>query len=185
MGFFLVAFSGTVLLIGLQWGGAKFDWMSPEVLGTIGIGLIGFVVFILWLFWKGETALIPPRLLKPRINTMIAITSFVQSGATQVSLYWLPFWFQAIQERTAFQSGLSLLPLIITQLVFSVICGVLVSRIGYYLPEVAMGNLLVSIGTGLATTLNPSSSMGEQMGYQVLIGAGRGLVLQLVRFTST
>jgi hypothetical protein len=180
VGCFMLSISTVLFLIGLQWGGSRYDWNQGEVAGLMSAGLVGVVLFIIWLFWKGETALIPARLLKSRVNSMIFVTAFIQSGATTIALYWLPFWFQSIQRLTPTESGLSLLPLIISQLVFSVICGLLVSKTGYYLPEVVAGNIFISVGAGLTSTLLPDSGLGEQLGYQVLLGAGRGLVLQLV-----
>lgn len=50
---------------------------------------------------------------------------------------------------------------------------------GYYLPFVVAAGVLASIGHGLLSTLSPSSSMGKWIGYQVIIGFGRGLGLQM------
>ncbi|RYP33450.1 hypothetical protein DL767_004728 [Monosporascus sp. MG133] len=180
VGFFLFCLSVTLFLLGLQWGGSKYEWSNPRVISTMVIGLLGFGVLGAWLWWRGEKALIPPRLLGDRINVMITITSFVQSGATVTSLYWLPIWFQSIQRASPFESGILILPMILSQLVFSILCGVLVQKTGYYLPEVIGGNIMVAIGAGLTSTFTPDTTLGEQIGFQILLGAGRGLVLQLL-----
>ncbi|RYP66919.1 hypothetical protein DL769_005894 [Monosporascus sp. CRB-8-3] len=180
IGFFIFCLAVTLFLLGLQWGGSKYEWSNPRVVGTMVVGLVGFGVLGMWLWWRGEKALIPPRLLNDRINIMITITSFVQSGATVTSLYWLPIWFQSIQRASPFDSGILILPMILSQLIFSILCGVLVQKTGYYLPEVIGGNIMVAIGAGLTSTFTPDTTIGEQIGFQVLLGAGRGLVLQLL-----
>ncbi len=43
-----------------------------------------------------------------------------------------------------------------------------------------MGNGLVAVASGLFTTFTPSTPAGQWIGYQVLGGFGRGLVMQLV-----
>ena len=50
---------------------------------------------------------------------------------------------------------------------------------GYYLPWVVASSIFASIGHGLLSTLTPSSSSGKWIGYQVIIGFGRGLGLQM------
>ncbi|KAI6082491.1 MFS general substrate transporter [Hypoxylon rubiginosum] len=180
VGFAGVAAASTMFLIGLQWGGTKYPWNSATVIGLICGGVATFAAVGGWLAYKGESALLPLRLLKNRINIMITITSFVQSGGTLTALYWLPVWFQAIKNTNALQSGVMILPLILSQLVASVACGAIVQKTGYYLPEVILGNALVAVGAGLTSTFSPTSSLGEIIGYQILMGAGRGFVLQLL-----
>lgn len=180
VGFFIFSVAVTLFLLGLQWGGTAYGWNTAQVIIPMVVGLLGFGVLGVWFWWRGEKALIPPRLLKNRINIMVTITSFVQSGATVTSLYWLPIWFQSIKRISPFESGILVLPLIVSQLIFSILCGVLVQKTGYYLPEVISGNVLVAIGAGLTSTFTRSTTLGEEIGYQVFLGAGRGLVLQLL-----
>lgn len=62
-------------------------------------------------------------------------------------------------------------------------------RIGYYLPFAVASGVLTIIGSGLLTTLSPTSSTGKWIGYQILEGVGRGFGLQIpilaVQNTST
>ncbi|KAI2604641.1 MFS general substrate transporter [Hypoxylon sp. NC1633] len=180
IGFATFAAAAVIFLIALQWGGTDYPWSSPTVIGLLCGGVAGFGVLGVWFAYKGEKALLPPRLLRDRINIMITITSFVQSGGTITALYWLPVWFQAIQGANALRSGIMILPLILSQLVASVVCGAVVQRTGYYLPEVILGNALVAIGAGLTSTFNPDTSIGAIIGYQLFLGAGRGFVIQLL-----
>jgi hypothetical protein len=54
-----------------------------------------------------------------------------------------------------------------------------VTKLGYYLPFCVAAGVLASIGHGLLSTLSPSSSIGKWIGYQVIVGFGRGLGLQM------
>jgi MFS family permease len=54
------------LLLALQWGGTQYPWSDSRVWGTLlGFGLI-ILVFIGLQVWRGESATIPPRILKQR-----------------------------------------------------------------------------------------------------------------------
>ncbi|KAI1415123.1 MFS general substrate transporter [Hypoxylon sp. FL1857] len=180
VGFLAFAAGSLMFLIGLQWGGTVYSWNSPTVIGLMCGGVATFGILGFWFAYKGDAALLPPRLLRNRVNIMITITAFVQSGGSITALYWLPVYFQAIRGADALQSGILILPLILAQLVASVVCGALVQKTGYYLPEVMLGNALVAIGAGLTSTFNPTTSLGNIIGYQILMGAGRGFILQLL-----
>lgn len=63
-----------------------------------------------------------------------------------------------------------------------VLTNLLVKRLGYYLPWGIAGAALGAIGTGLMSTLNPDTSTGKWVGYQILAGVGRGAGQQVVMF---
>lgn len=54
---------------------------------------------------------------------------------------------------------------------------------GYYLPWSVAGGMLSSIGSGLLSTLTPTTSTAKWVGYQILSGAGRGAGFQTVRIS--
>ncbi|ORY55883.1 major facilitator superfamily domain-containing protein [Pseudomassariella vexata] len=179
-GFFIFAIGNTMFLLGLQWGGTDYPWSSATVIGLMCGGVATFGVLAAWFSYKKESALIPTRVFKSRINIAIGLTAFIQSGATITSLHWLPIWFQAIKQVDAIHSGIMILPLILSQVFASVLTGALVQKTGYYLPEVITGNVLIGVGSGLMATFARATTTGQWIGYQILVGAGRGMVLKLL-----
>ncbi|KAK8058208.1 MFS general substrate transporter [Apiospora phragmitis] len=180
VGLLTFALSTALFLIGLQWGGTTYAWNSGMVIGFMAGGLACFALLGVWFRHQGDAALIPTKFFRRRVLTMISLTAVVQAGGTFTALYWYPIWFQAVRGASALQSGTMLLPLILAQLVFSVVSGGLVQRTGYYLPEVVAGNVFIALGSGLTTMFVPSTGAGEWIGYQILVGAGRGLALQVL-----
>ena len=92
--------------------------------------------------------------------------------------YFLPTWFQAIKGVSAFESGIHMIPMVLSLVGTMILNGQVTSRIGYYVPAMILGPILAGVGAGLITTLNPSSSSGAWIGYQVLFGLGLGLGAQ-------
>ncbi|KAK9236192.1 major facilitator superfamily domain-containing protein [Lipomyces kononenkoae] len=180
IGFLGFASACVMCLLGLEWGGETYPWNSATVIGLLCGGFIGFICVCGWFVYRRDSALIPPRLLKNRINCAIALTAFTQAGGTYTAQYWLPIWFQGVKGASPISSGIMILPTIISQLIASVSCGILVQKTGYYLPEVVGGNALVAVGAALMSTMKPDTSEGQWIGYQILTGAGRGFVLQLL-----
>ena len=183
-GFFGLALSCIMLLLGLEYGGSTYPWDSATVIGLLCGGTVGIICLIGWFIYKRDGALIPPRLLRNRINASIGITSFLQGGCIYISSYWLPIWFQGVKQASPIGSGVMILPTIISQFVAAVICGALVQRLGYYLPEVIFGNSMIAAGAALMTVMTPDTTEAMWIGFQILLGVGRGFVLQLVTLLS-
>lgn len=55
----------------------------------------------------------------------------------------------------------------------------LVSELGYYLPWSVGSAILVAVSNGLLSTLSPSTTTGEWIGYQILLGVARGMGMQM------
>lgn len=114
-----------MFLLALQWGSADYGWSSPTVIGLFAGSGVTAILFCLWEWHVGETALIPFHLVKDRIvwtstiqNSFLFITNFV--GANYV-----PIYFQAVKGVGPSLSGIYTLPSILTQLLSIVISGVL------------------------------------------------------------
>lgn len=75
-------------------------------------------------------------------------------------------------------SGIRLLPLMLGQVVASILGGFLNQKIGYYTPLGITGSCMIAIGAGLITTFQVSTAEGKWIGYQVLYGFGMGLCFQ-------
>lgn len=54
-----------------------------------------------------------------------------------------------------------------------------VGKLGYYLPWIVTCSVLSTVAIGLLSMLSPSSSAGQWIGFQVLLGFGRGLGMQM------
>lgn len=50
---------------------------------------------------------------------------------------------------------------------------------GYYLPWSLASSIIAAIAHGLFSTLTPSTSTGKWVGYQILLGFGRGIGMQM------
>lgn len=93
-------------------------------------------------------------------------------------IYYLPIWFQVVHGVSPLQSGIDNIPLILAQVLASLMSGFLTTYIGYYMPFVVASSVLMAIGAGLLTTLSLSTSTGQWIGYQIIFGAGIGFGFQ-------
>ncbi|KAI1126002.1 major facilitator superfamily domain-containing protein [Nemania abortiva] len=179
IGFALFAPAVIQLLLALQYGGVHFPWNSSQVIGLfVGAGAT-FIVWCIWNYHKGDDALIPVSIVKKRVVWASAINyAFVLSTLFGTS-YYLPIYFQAVKGVNAILSGVYLLPTILSQLVFAIASGTLVTKIGFVPPFALVSAALTAVGTGLFSLLQPTTSTGMWVGYQILAGGGRGIGLQM------
>ncbi|KAF2110752.1 efflux pump protein [Lophiotrema nucula] len=179
-GFALFAPASVMFLLALQFGSAHtYSWSSPTIIGLfVGAGATG-LIFIAWEYKQGARAMIPGFLLKQRF----AYSSFIYSASLMSALatasYYLPIYFQAVTGASPTMSGVYLLPSILSMMFLGVGSGALLSRTGYYLPWAAAGGVIMCIGNGLLSTFRPHTSTGTWIGYQIIVGVGRGAGAQM------
>ncbi|KAF2835490.1 MFS general substrate transporter [Patellaria atrata CBS 101060] len=166
------------LLLALQWGGAKYAWSDGRIIALLVIFSITLLVFVAVEIWRGESATVPPRIIRQRsIASGVWFTTCI-GGGMLVLVYYLPFWFQAIKDASAVKSGIMNLPMLLGVVLFSIISGALVTMSGFYTPFMIGSSVFFSIGCGLLTTFTTTTGHEKWIGYQVLAGMGLGLGVQ-------
>lgn len=182
IGTFILAPAVVMILLALDFGGNDYSWNSSVVIGLLVGSVATFIVFGLW-EWRGagEDGIIPLSLFKQKVIVAACLTSMCLYSVTFISANFIPIYFQSIKGTSAFTSGTHLLPSIIAQLIMAILSGIAVSKLGYYLPWSIVSAVLTSVGCGLITTWSATTTTGEWIGYQIVLGVGRGAGLQMVR----
>lgn len=163
------------LLLALQWAGSTYPWSDGRIIALLILFGILIIAFIFLQVWRPDTATIPPRIIKNR-SIIAAMWIQLMIGASMIEiLYYVPIWFQAIKNVSAVQSGINSLPLILGLILSSILAGVLVQRLGYYVPFMIASGTIMSVGAGLITTFSLDTGHAKWIGYQVIFGFGLGL----------
>ena len=125
IGFALIAPAAVQLLLALQWGGNKFAWDSPTVIGLFcGAGGTS-VAWVLWEWYRGDEALIPLSIIRIRAVRAGAVTQCFLLTTIYCASFFLPIYFQADHGATPMMSGIYVLASILPQLLTAVMAGVL------------------------------------------------------------
>lgn len=166
------------LLLALQWGGSTYPWSNSRIIGLfVGAGLL-LILFGYSQIRLGEKGTLPPRLFRNRNVVFAMAFAFFFGAAFFAIIYYLAIYFQSVKGSSATKAGIQLLPLLIATVLASVLTGVLISSIGYYVPVMLVSMVFFSIGSALITTFTVHTSTGQWFGYQVLAGAGVGVGFQ-------
>ncbi|KAK0729229.1 major facilitator superfamily domain-containing protein [Apiosordaria backusii] len=167
-----------MLFLALEYTTQGVAWSSSEVIGLLtGCGAVA-ITFIVWQWWKGEEALMPPRIVTQRTVAASCGMAFMTYGAIINLTFFLPIWFQAIKNDSAIRSGVNMIPYFLVNAFFSLLAGIFVSIIGYVTPPAVIGSAIGTIGLGLLTLLNVNTTTAQWVGYEILSSAGFGISIQ-------
>lgn len=170
--------AAVMLFLALELTTQGEPWGTARIIGLLcGFG-VASTVFVAWQWWRQDSALIPPAIVMQRSVAASCILAFLIYAALLAHTYFLPIWFQAVLGKSALQSGVDMIPYFIVNAFFSILAGVLVSVIGYYVPPCLIGNAIATAGCGLLTLLSPNTTTAQWAGYQILVAAGFGLSIQ-------
>lgn len=198
IGFVLFAPAAIQLLLALEYGGSEYPWGSATVIGLFCGAAGTFALFLYWEYRQGDRAMIPLSMIAKRTVWSSCLVMLCLFAMVLCASYYLPVYFQAIKNASPMMSGVYILPSILSQLVFAVTSGALskifpqiiakysaltvnlVGKFGYYLPWAVFCGIATAIGGGLISTFTPSTPVGKWVGYQIILGVGRGAGFQTV-----
>lgn len=167
-----VAFS-TCLLLGLEWGGSVHPWNSVAVIVPLCIFGVLAISFIVWEWHRGLHALVPFEYFKRRTQSGACLEGFFLLTALIVSIYYLPLWYQ-INGRSSVQSGIDILPLMLSYVVSSAFASGVTSITKRYWYLMFALPLTSIAGAALLFTVEATTASPKLLGYQILLGFGIG-----------
>ncbi|EZF94354.1 hypothetical protein H113_05261 [Trichophyton rubrum MR1459] len=144
------------ILLPLTWAGTLYPWSSWKIILPLVIGFLGLI-----LFYAHQTS---------------RFCRFTGSILIYWVGYFLPVYFQAVLGTSATKSGLFVLPITGAVAPFGILAGILISVWGKYRAFHFIGFGLMSIAVGLFSILDQHSSAGYWAGFQIIFGAGSGLI---------
>ncbi|RYP44396.1 hypothetical protein DL768_009128 [Monosporascus sp. mg162] len=154
----------------------KFLWLDPLGFALFLVSMVCLFIALEW--WLGEGATIPVRIITQRTIWAASWFAFFLSGAFYLFIYFIPIYFQAVMGASALQSSIDNLPMVLANVIFAVISGLAVSKLGYINPFCYGSVVFTSIGAGLLMTLTSETGTAQWIGYQFLFGFGIGLGFQ-------
>jgi hypothetical protein len=86
--------------------------------------------------------------------------------------YYLPIWFQAVNDDSAIHSGVNMIPYMCANALFGLIASIVVSKNGPFAAPATVGCAIETIGAGLLSMLQPNTSSPMWIGYEILTSLG-------------
>lgn len=102
----------------------------------------------------------------------------VQTAIVLQSYFW-PLYFQSVRGDSARDSGVKLLPLVISNSLGMLAGGWTASKTRHYVPLMWIGAPLLAVGGGLYQLMQKDTPAGPWIGYQIISGASYGMCSQM------
>ena len=166
-------------LLALTWGGNRYAWTSPQLLGMFGVSAVALLLFIL-VEARTRDAIMPLNLFRSRLFVIVNMTSFVIGMAFLGVVMFMPLFMQVVLGINATNSGFSMFPLMLGLMAGSIASGRLVSRDGHYKRYLAGGAGVLVLGVYLLSSMNPQTSVPDLIWRMVVVGLGLGPFQSLV-----
>ncbi|KAF2475230.1 MFS gliotoxin efflux transporter glia [Lindgomyces ingoldianus] len=174
----LVTGALSCFVLAMHWAGIR-SWNSPAIiLSLAGFGTLS-IVFLLNERFMGPKAMIQSHLLRSRRVLTNLIYIFCLAGVFFPLLYSLPIQFQSINNNSASQSGVRLIPLVLGVSAFTMVANALLTYWRHYNPFLVIGAIAATIGVSMIYTLDMQTSSRVWIGYELLTAMGVGLALQI------
>ncbi|KAK1140466.1 hypothetical protein N8T08_010310 [Aspergillus melleus] len=171
------------LLFALQEGGSHYPWSSKEIIGSLVGGVVALLTFIAYETWiqrlnSTREPVFPVRFLGDPMQGLLLLSVLLTGFAFYTSIILLPQRFQAVNGVSASRAGVLLLTLTLCLPFFSLVAGMILSK----KPEMTFslflfGSVLILTSTACLSDLPVEKAMSDsQYGFQVLMGAGLGVI---------
>ncbi|KAH8593546.1 putative MFS transporter [Bisporella sp. PMI_857] len=178
-GFVLFAPATIQLILALQWGGVYHPWNSATIIGLFCGAFSTYLVFLGWEYHVGEEAMVPFSIIGKRVILCSCMNMGFVLGGLNTATYYLPIYFQSVRDASPTMSGVYILPTLLASVLSLMACSVLVQRLGYYIPFAILGAIVSLIASGVTSLFSPTTPTSQWIGYQVILGIGSGLSIQI------
>lgn len=167
------------LVYALEKGGVSRSWQNWRIITGLAAFLGLFVVFVFNEWCMGDRAMIQSHLFQKRSVVLNLIYMFFLAGLFFPLSYTLPIQFQSIDNASASQSGVRLIPLVLGVSVFTMVTNGVLTVWRQYTPFLVVGAVAGTIGVAMVHTLGADAAIGSWIGYEILTAMGVGLALQV------
>jgi EmrB/QacA subfamily drug resistance transporter len=164
------------LLLGFSWAGSQYAWGSATIVGLFVFSAVAWVVFF-WHEMRATEPVINPRLFTNSIFSVSAAASTLQSAAMFGAIMFLPLFVQGVMGKTATNSGIILMPMMLGAIVTSIAAGQLLARTGRYKAVVVVGFAAVTGGAFLLSRMGLGVSQFTLSRDMVIMGLGLGIAM--------
>jgi EmrB/QacA subfamily drug resistance transporter len=177
VGALLMMVAAVVLLLALSWGGRKFDWISVQT-GALLLTSAVFWGLFAWRLVLADEPFLPLTVLGNPIVRCATLAGSCCMGTLVGMTIFVPLYFEVVHHMTASQSGIALIPLMGSTVLFSTITGKAMSRVTHYkrMPLIGLPIGILALG---ALAIWPAMPMPLVLLLLTIVGASFGSVFPI------
>ena len=156
---------------------ANYGWSDTTVLTWYAVGATAIIAWIIVELYVAEEPMLDLRLFRTPTFTMANLIGYVSVVALFGAEFLMPVYLQALRGFSAFESGLTLLPLAIAAGITTPLAGRFFDKIGPR-PLITIGFTILVINTWQFTQIQADTSITTIMWLLALRGVALGMTVQ-------
>jgi hypothetical protein len=174
----LIVGSALMILLGLEFGDVTYPWSSATVICLIVFGVAVLGIFIVN-EWKFATNPVIPLRLFSNWSSIAAYAVYSCNFYILIGLsYYLPLYSQSVLGVDALQSGIHLVPLIVSSSLAAACTGAFIQVTGVYLPVMYLAQVMLALGAGLFINLHYGEALTKLIIFEIITGIGIGMNME-------
>jgi EmrB/QacA subfamily drug resistance transporter len=167
------------LLLAFTWAGTEYAWSSPLIIGLLAMAAVGIGAFI-FTETRAKDPIIPLKLFRDRIFSISIMSSSILGAAMFGAILYIPLFMQGVLGTSAAESGLVLMPMMLSMVTASIVGGQLISRTGRYKWAIVSGLFLMLTGMFLLSRMGLGTTNLSAIRNMIVLGLGVGLVMPTI-----
>ncbi|MEV5607219.1 MFS transporter [Streptomyces sp. NPDC052225] len=175
----LAAAFSTALLLATDWGGKKYAWSSPQIIGLLCAAALGVALF-LWRQKRAAEPVLPLSLFRvPELRWGFVVQG-ITGAAMMCAIYYVLVYLQVARGLSSSAAGLYLIPMAVGMTAV----GIVVGRLRASARTFTISGTLTMTATFVlfATTITPDTNLWLIRAELLLAGVGFGqLIGQLIQ----
>jgi MFS family permease len=124
---------------------------------------------------RAAEPVINPRLFRNQVFTVSAVAGALQMAAMFGAIMFLPLFVQGVLGKSATNSGIILMPLMLGAIASSIVSGQILARTGKYKVVVIVGYFLSTVGAYLLSRMSVDTTWGTLTLDMIVMGLGMGV----------
>ena len=173
---FTLALSTLFLAITLAGDVNKYPF--DEIVGLIIYSVFMFVLFVL-AEKNAVEPILPLSLFKNSIFDISSLESLLASELMFSGIIYIPLFAQGVLGMTATNSGLIMIPMLLSLTLTSILTGKIISRTGKYKKLVIAEFVITGIGVVLLATMDLTTPYYLLLAYSTILGIGSGMAYNI------
>ncbi|MEU8622463.1 MDR family MFS transporter [Streptomyces sp. NPDC048623] len=168
----------TAIVLVTTWGGTEYAWGSATIIGLAVGGVVALGAF-LFTETRASDPIMPLHIFRSRNFTLMSVIGFLTGFVMFGAVLFLPLFQQSVQGASATNSGLLLLPMLLSMMVVSMVAGRVTTTSGKYKIFPIIGGAFMVAGLFLLSTMDTGTTRFTSGLYMAVLGAGMGFLMQI------
>ena len=166
------------MFLGITLAGDINKYPVGEIAGLFIFSGFMFILFIL-AEKKAVEPMLPLYLFKNSIFNVSSLESFLSSALMFCGIIYIPLFAQNILGLSATNSGLTMIPMLLSLTITSIITGQIISLTGKYKNLVIIEFIITGTGVALLSTMNADTPYYLLIFYSTILGIGSGMAYNI------